>query len=164
MSDRKACQKAKDKLLPLQNKFDALFPLFKDLSSSAFKKRLAHHRKRAKALEHFIFAIFHKETDEHFGDVDIYIINDELKWANLGYQIHNHCWNNGYATEASQMVLELSFNILKLNRVEASTEVDNIGARKVAKKAGMVYEGVRLNFFEDLDYAVFGANIIDHNR
>ena len=160
MSDRLRCIKANKLRLPLKNKFDGQLPLFKDLSQERFKNRLQHHRRRAKDMEHFIFGIFDAVTSDHYGDVDIYIINGELKWANLGYQIHNHCWGHGYASEASRLVLELSFNVLNLTRVEASTDVDNLAARKVALKAGMIYEGLRLNFFEDTDYTVFGANSI----
>jgi RimJ/RimL family protein N-acetyltransferase len=164
ISDRALCKAAKEKLLAPQNKYDGEFPVFKDLSPTGFKERLKKYRRRAKELEHFVFGVFLRENMEHLGDVDIYIINGELRWANLGYQIHNHCWNNGYASEASRLALELSFNVLNLSRVEASTEIGNIAARKVAIKAGMICEGIRKNFFEDIDYVVFGADSISYTR
>lgn len=162
MSDLPLLKAAKAKLLEPQNRFDGEFPVFKDLSRDGFKDRLKKYRRRAKELEHFVFGIFLRENNDHLGDVDIYIINGELRWANLGYQVHNHCWNKGYASEASRLALGLSFTLLNLLRVEASTDIDNIGARKVAEKAGMVLEGTRKNFFEDIDYVVFAANSIDY--
>ncbi|MBT4791149.1 MAG: GNAT family N-acetyltransferase, partial [Halobacteriovoraceae bacterium] len=123
-----------------------------------FKSKLAGYKERAKDRQHFVFGIFTKRTGEHIGAVDIYIINHEIKWGNLGYQIHNHHWGNGFATEASVITLKLSIKELGLHRVEAATEVRNYAARKVALKAGMVYEGRRKNFFENVDYVVFGAN------
>lgn len=104
MSDLRLCTEAKSKCLPKKNKFDDEAPICRDLSKKTFKSRLMRYRERAQRKEHFVFGIFDKKSGERLGAVDIFIINAEIKWGNLGYQVHNHCWKKGFASEACNLL------------------------------------------------------------
>jgi len=62
----------------------------------------------------------------------------------LGYWIGKPYWNQGYATEAVQGVLDHAFETLKLDRVYAAHFTRNPSSGRVMQKAGMLYEGSQL--------------------
>jgi ribosomal-protein-alanine N-acetyltransferase len=51
----------------------------------------------------------------------------------------NH-WGNGYATEAARAMVAYAFNELKLARIVATTENDNLRSIAVMKRLGMTIE------------------------
>ena len=164
MSDFPTCQKAHACRLPLQNKFDNETNTSALTDRSEFKHHINTLKRHGKMGVHFVFGIFHRKTGEHLGQTGVFLINKQLSWANLGYQIHNHHWGNGYASEACSLALQVGFRELNFHRIEAATTYDNKASIKVAKNIGMIREGVRKKFFPDdggVDMIVFAANAID---
>ncbi len=51
-------------------------------------------------------------------------------------------WGKGYGTEAMRLVLEYAFRELKLNRVELTTDDENVRAIRSYEKCGFVREGL----------------------
>ncbi len=51
-------------------------------------------------------------------------------------------WGKGYGTEAMRLVLGYAFGELKLNRVELSTDEENVRAIRSYEKCGFVREGL----------------------
>lgn len=107
-----------------------------------------------------MFAIEIKETGEYFGNINLEVIPKHEK-ASLGYMCRRAFWGNGYMTEAAQQVVSLAFEILKVNRVEASYFKGNDASGSILKKAGLLYEGsaidgikVRGKFYTQLFYGV----------
>lgn len=112
----------------------------------------------------FVFGIFDRVTGACLGTLDLYVLNRTLRWANLGYQIHNNHWGKGIASEAAALALKLAFGPLDFHRVEASCELDNRASARVALRAGMIAEGIRRNFFSHgggTDVRVLGISAID---
>jgi RimJ/RimL family protein N-acetyltransferase len=102
---------------------------------------------------------------DFIGQIDFFVINKQLRWANLGYNIHNQYRNQGYATEAAQLGLKIAFKDLNFHRIEAATELRNKPSQKVALKSGLLREGKRIKFLPDdggIDMVVFGQNAIDY--
>lgn len=64
------------------------------------------------------------------------------KSANLGYWVHSAHVGRGYATQATCQLAMLGHNQFDLHRIEIAMSVRNEGSRRVAEKAGAVYEGV----------------------
>jgi RimJ/RimL family protein N-acetyltransferase len=62
--------------------------------------------------------------------------------AELGYWIGRPFWGRGYATEAAAAVMELGFDLLDLNRIEARHMTRNPASGRVMQKVGMEFEGV----------------------
>ena len=61
---------------------------------------------------------------------------------NIGIGLLATSRGQGYGTRAQRLLAEYLFAHTQLNRVEASTEVDNVGERRSLEKAGFSYEGV----------------------
>jgi RimJ/RimL family protein N-acetyltransferase len=80
--------------------------------------------------------------DQYFiGLISLNLGNPKFKIAEVWYKFHSNFWNNGYATESLNKILEFGFNELKLHRIEAGCAVDNIGSIRTLEKAGMTREG-----------------------
>jgi RimJ/RimL family protein N-acetyltransferase len=61
--------------------------------------------------------------------------------AKLGYAIRADRWGKGYATDATQGIVDFGFDELRLHRVAAAIGPDNAASIAVAHKLGMQYEG-----------------------
>jgi len=87
-----------------------------------------------------IFAIELKSNKKCIGCID-FRINPAHEKAEFGYCLNKKYWGHGYMTEALHAVLELLFNKLEINRVEATYFTGNEGSGKVMAKCGMEFEG-----------------------
>ena len=85
------------------------------------------------------------------------MIEPEHQRAELGYWIGVPFWNQGFATEAGDVILRFGFEQLKLNRIHARHFVRNPPSGRVLLKLGMRYEGRQRQHvrkwgeFEDLE-------------
>lgn len=59
----------------------------------------------------------------------------------VGYWIGRPHWGQGYATEATQAVVDLAFGQLGVDAVAATTRVTNGASRRVLEKSGFQYAG-----------------------
>src|SRR5260221_6317 len=87
------------------------------------------------------FAIAAKDTGALVGAISL-MIKPEHRRAELGYWIALKFWNRGYATEASQRLLDFGFEVLGLHRIEARHFLRNPASGQVMKKLGMQPEGL----------------------
>ena len=87
------------------------------------------------------FAIVSAESDKLVGAISL-MIKREHRRAELGYWIAVGSWNSGYATEASQRVVEFGFDVMGLHRIEARHMLRNPASGRVMTKLGMQLEGV----------------------
>jgi RimJ/RimL family protein N-acetyltransferase len=75
------------------------------------------------------------------GGVRLWVVDRANATAEIGYSFNRSYWNNGYATEAAQAVLDRSFRIMKLHRVCATCDTRNVASWRVMEKLGMRREG-----------------------
>jgi len=61
---------------------------------------------------------------------------------NIPHPYQEKYWNKGYATEATQAVLNFGFFKLKLNKIYATHILENLASGKVMVKNNMIREGV----------------------
>jgi ribosomal-protein-alanine N-acetyltransferase len=75
-------------------------------------------------------------TEDHkfIGLYGLKIGSPKYQRAEIWYKIHRDFWNNGYATEATQAILDFCFDTLHLHRVAAGCAVENTGSYKVLEK------------------------------
>lgn len=59
----------------------------------------------------------------------------------IGYLLHPDYWGQGYMTEAVAALVEVSFTVLKLHKVEIRCFSYNKGSQRVAEKLGFTLEG-----------------------
>jgi ribosomal-protein-alanine N-acetyltransferase len=95
------------------------------------------------------FAIVETKTGRLVGVTSL-MINREHKRAELGYWIALDRWNQGYATESNQRLIDFGFEDLGLHRIEARHFLRNPASGRVMQKLGMQKEGV------ERDWAVKG--------
>jgi ribosomal-protein-alanine N-acetyltransferase len=60
----------------------------------------------------------------------------------IAYALSHDYWGQGLMPEAVRAVLAFGFETLRLNRIEARCEVENIASERVMQKVGMQLEGV----------------------
>jgi len=89
-----------------------------------------------------IWGIEFKEELKLIGTIDLRNTQLINNCGEIGYVISNKYWNKGIMTEALKSVIMFGFNDMKLNRIEAHCESENIGSSRVMEKAGMQFEGL----------------------
>ncbi len=95
------------------------------------------------------FAVVETKTGRLVGVTSL-MINREHRRAELGYWIALDRWNQGYATESNQRLVDFGFEVLGLHRIEARHFLRNPASGRVMQKLGMRPEGV------ERDWAVKG--------
>ncbi len=83
-----------------------------------------------------------KDSGELIGSAGIHGWNREARYAEIGYDIAQQFWGNGYATEVVTAVAEFGFKHMLLNRIEADVVAGNDASMRVLEKLGFVHEGI----------------------
>jgi RimJ/RimL family protein N-acetyltransferase len=76
-----------------------------------------------------------------------------VAWHKRSYGYHSSCWmvsiglkpearGRGYGTEAQRQLTRYLFSHTQANRIEAGTEITNVGEQRALEKAGFTREGV----------------------
>ena len=90
-----------------------------------------------------VYAVYLKKDMRHIGNISLQRIDGKNRHAEIAYLFgEKDCWGEGYATEASEILLQRAFNELRLHRVYFGTHIENLGMRKVGEKLGFLKEGV----------------------
>jgi len=94
------------------------------------------------------------KTDGTFiGSAGIHNWNREARYAEIGYDIAEPYWGNGYATEVSQAIIDFGLTHMNLNRVEADIIEGNEASMRVLEKLGFQKEGIlRQRVYKDGQY------------
>jgi [ribosomal protein S5]-alanine N-acetyltransferase len=127
-----------------KNKWDRGPMPARECSKKIFKSIIARHNKLA-GLDHtYVWALYDRKSGRMVGNIDIFIIcRDALQFANLGYRIFNLYWRCGYATEALRKAVPQILLDLRLNRLEAAIDQDNVASLRLAKAIRMRAEGLK---------------------
>ena len=76
------------------------------------------------------------------GRINLSVLENNRKTAELGYRIGENVSNLGYASEAVKLVLEKAFTIYGLHRIIAGTATDNLASQRVLLKNGFIFSRV----------------------
>lgn len=76
------------------------------------------------------------------GRINLSVLENNRKTAEIGYRIGENVTNLGYASEAVKLVLEKSFTTYGLHRIIAGTATDNLASQRVLLKNGFTFSGV----------------------
>jgi ribosomal-protein-alanine N-acetyltransferase len=99
-----------------------------------------------------MWALFQKVDGAFVGRCGMRYLDDTPE-IELGYTLAKAFWGLGFATEASQAVLDYAFAVLKLPRVVAIADPANVASVNVMRKLGMSFE--RLGRFYNTDCVLF---------
>lgn len=76
------------------------------------------------------------------GRINLSVLENNRKTAELGYRIGGNVSNLGYASEAVKLVLEKAFTTYGLHRIIAGTATDNLASQRVLLKNGFTFSRV----------------------
>ena len=81
--------------------------------------------------------VIRKSDDRIIGDIGFKGKPDKNKTVEIGYGLLQSYWNNGYATEAVEALIEWAFHTSKVEKVIAETLKENDGSIRVLEKLHM---------------------------
>lgn len=125
-----------DKDVALYQGWDAPYPLAKAEEFIADMQPL----KPGTAGEWYQIALESRETGEHIGDLALHVL-DEGDQAEIGFTLAPQHHGHGYASEAVERLLAFIFDDLKLHRVSATCDAENVASTRVLERVGMRREG-----------------------
>ena len=88
------------------------------------------------------WAVILKETNEFIGWAGLKYIKKLNGYENnydLGYRFMKRFWRKGYGYESAKAFVDFGFNELKLERITAYADVNNIASIKILEKCGLHY-------------------------
>lgn len=86
--------------------------------------------------------IIRKETGKLVGCCALCDFDNWNEKCMVFFQVNRSEWNNGFATEAVEMIVKFGFETIRLNRIEAFVTPGNIASESVLKKNGFLNEGM----------------------
>lgn len=114
-----------------------------DLTPGAFETYVQSTHKLLRTDTNYFLAIFNDAEDQFLGTISLMDLSrGRFQNAYLGYGILHTHWRQGYAIEACERMLAFAFNTLKLHRVEAGIEPDNLPSNALAQKLGLRHESL----------------------
>lgn len=90
---------------------------------------------------HYHKVIVDEQSDKVIGAIEMTIDKSNAS-GEIGYILHPRFWGKGIMTKTVEQIIDYGFNQMKLNRIWATTDTENIGSEKVMKKIGMTKEGI----------------------
>ena len=79
------------------------------------------------------------------GRINLSVLENDQKTAELGYRIGENVTNLGYASEAVKLILDKAFNTYGLNKIIAGTARDNLTSKRVLLKNGFTFSRIIKN-------------------
>lgn len=89
----------------------------------------------------FQWAITLSGQDDLIGTFTLFHIDKKNRRAEVGYILNRKHWRKGYMQEALNRAMTFAFEELKLHRLEADVDPNNLGSLGMLKKAGFQEEG-----------------------
>ncbi len=87
--------------------------------------------------EWYQIAIELKDGGILIGDCTFYILAEDTRQAEIGFTLARKYQGKGYATEAVTRLLDYLFGELRLHRIRATCDVENLASSRLLEKIGM---------------------------
>ncbi|MDQ0172696.1 GNAT family N-acetyltransferase [Paenibacillus tundrae] len=87
------------------------------------------------------FSIIEKNSNQIIGSCGFNSLDYDHYRAEIGYDLAQSHWGRGFASESIRAMLEHGYSILKMNRIEAKVDPDNVNSIKLLEKLGFICEG-----------------------
>jgi len=98
------------------------------------------------------WAVLEKDTKEFLGWCGLKY-TEELNEFDIGFRFLKKHWNNGYASEAAKLCLDLAFDKFAIKEVVGRAHYLNKASHRVLKKIGMRYKSSIV--IEKVDWNVY---------
>lgn len=104
-------------------------------------EKMIHRFQQMAEKNHFTWGIVSHKTNDLLGVITL-ILTLAHHHAEIGFWLGKAYWNQGYATEAGQYVIDYGFVQYELNKIFAKSLTDNEASTRVLEKLGMKPEGL----------------------
>jgi ribosomal-protein-alanine N-acetyltransferase len=140
--------------------FDDLFRLYSDVEVMKYLSPRSKGQTQVSLIKHIqqwqdhnlgMWAVVHKQSGKLIGRCGLGFL-DNTPEVELGYVLDKSYWNLGLGTEASIATLSYGFLTIKLERIVAIANPQNIASRRVIEKLGMKYEKLAHYYGQDVVY------------
>jgi [ribosomal protein S5]-alanine N-acetyltransferase len=122
-------------------------------------QRFAAYVERCKQADFAGFLVCRLEDDAIVGSINLsQIFRGGFQNAYLGYQVGAPYAGQGYLTEAIRLILKQAFTRMKLHRLEANIQPDNVASIALVRRAGFRKEGYSRRYLK------IGGRWRDHER
>ena len=123
------------------------------------EQRFAGYIERCRQADFAGFMVCHIVDDAIVGAINLsQIFGGGFQSAYLGYQVGAPFAGQGYMTEAIRLTLKQAFRQMKLHRLEANIQPDNIASIALVRGAGFTREGYSRRYLK------IGGRWRDHER
>lgn len=82
------------------------------------------------------WAIEHNGNGNLVGTICLFNISEDLKSAEIGYELLTQYQGNGIMEEAAKTVIQYSTDVLRLSTIDAYTHIGNQGSSNLLKRLG----------------------------
>ncbi|AOT10394.1 GNAT family N-acetyltransferase [Pseudoalteromonas luteoviolacea] len=86
--------------------------------------------------------VYSKENELLLGKVMLFNYDKESRRAELGFGISSDFWGKGIVFEAASAVIDFAFSDLRIRRLEAEIDPDNIASARALERLGFEKEGL----------------------
>ncbi len=113
------------------------------LTKDIIKEVLHHIHKGFQKKERIRWGITLKSSNIVIGTIGFNSwLTDRGMRGEIGYDLHQDYWRQGIMSEALKLVLTHGFQEMRLHRIEAMVDPDNVASASLLKKNGFRYEGI----------------------
>lgn len=137
------------KKLSLKDNLDNYLEMVNDVEELIYVDELGRYPLNKEDLEAYIdsvqglfLAIFNNK-DEHVGNIRVTDIHPINRHCSFGILFNKKFRGNGYAKDASSLIIRHLFKNLNVNRIELFVATENIPAIKLYEKLGFIKEGIK---------------------
>jgi len=82
------------------------------------------------------------DEDALIGTCSLFELSMADRRASFGYALASAQWGNGYALEATRLVVEHAFGVMALRRLEADVDPRNLASLRLLDRLGFTREGL----------------------
>jgi [ribosomal protein S5]-alanine N-acetyltransferase len=123
-------------ILELFSRFETnRFSAYDDISSLEEAQQLFDAFLKPGSPTHFRLVADLLNTGEAIGTLGLYGYSERDRRAELGYDLLPQHWGMGYMSEAVGELMRYAFEVLRLNRVEATTDAENYASIRLGSTA-----------------------------
>jgi len=113
-----------------------------DLTKAAFKRRVRHYQREARADQGYAFLVIDPLDDRLVGGIALTNVQRGVtQSASVGYWLGRSELGHGFMADALGTLVPYSFQQLRLHRLEAATQPQNLPSIRVLERNGFVREG-----------------------
>ena len=108
---------------------------------SVAEKRIADAEEDMRGTENLCFGLERLSDHRMIGTAELFGIDAPCRRSEIGYSLLVEAWGKGYMGEALQALVNLGFQELNLNRIEADIDPRNTPSRRCLERLGFKQEG-----------------------